>query len=295
MENPRDLPTELPPREVIVTVGGARLVLRGDRTLFCPEHGWLVIADLHNGKAESLRRDGIALPDAVMSDDLARLQLAVAETRATRLLVLGDLVHNAAGLTAGLVRRVTEWRARIACDIALIPGNHDRRVNEMPAPWRITQLDEALRAGPFRISHAPLPAAVLQPASGGGRFHWHGHLHPVRTVRGVVDRVRVPDFAIDDRLGIPPAFSTLTGGSESPRDRATRQWVVVDGRVVDLTPPALDAGQSRVPPVRRTTRVPRFVLSRVGVGNGLEIPNLRRQLLAMQIGMSKGAGSATDT
>lgn len=221
-------PPAPPPREVALTLRGTSVVLRGDRSMYWPARRWLVVADLHLGKAESLRRDGIALPDAVMAADLARLRLAVAETRAARVLVLGDLVHDAAGLTDALVQRVTAWRAAIDCEIALIPGNHDRRVAALPATWRIEQLAPDLDVAPFHFSHEPRLAARA--------FNWHGHIHPVRTVRGGVDRARLPVFAVHECAAILPAFSTLTGGSECAHDDGARHWAVVDGRVVALSP-----------------------------------------------------------
>ncbi len=193
-----------------------------------PTRRWLIVADLHLGKAESLRRDGIALPDAVMAADLARLQLAVAETGAVRVLVLGDLVHDAAGLTDALVQRVDAWRDAIDGEIALIPGNHDRRVAALPATWRIERLAADVHVAPFHFSHEPRVAPRA--------FNWHGHIHPVRTVRGGVDRVRLPVFAIHERAGILPAFSTLTGGSECARDDTARHWAIADGRLLALLP-----------------------------------------------------------
>lgn len=222
-----DLP--LPPREVALTLRGARVVLRGDRSMYWPARRWLVVADLHLGKAESLRRDGIALPDAVMSADLARLRLAVTETGATRVLVLGDLVHDAPGLTNAMVRRVAAWRASLDCEIALVPGNHDRRVATLPHEWRVEELPLQLPEAPFVFSHEPLLDVGVAAA-----FNWHGHIHPVRTVRGGIDRARLPVFAITERTAILPAFSTLTGGSECSDDPRARLWGVVEGRIVAL-------------------------------------------------------------
>ncbi len=226
-----------PPREVALTLRGAQVVLRGDRSMFWPERRWLVVADLHLGKAESLRRDGIALPDAVMAADLARLQLAVSESGAERILVLGDLVHDAPGLTSAMVRRVAAWRASIDCEIALIPGNHDRRVTELPREWRVEELPVQLAEPPFVFSHEPLSAL-----GGEAPFNWHGHLHPVRTVRGGIDRARLPVFAIHAGAAIIPAFSTLTGGSECVDDPHARLWGVVDGRIVALPTVARESG-----------------------------------------------------
>lgn len=225
-----------PPREVALTLRGARVVLRGDRSMYWPERRWLVVADLHLGKAESLRRDGIALPDAVMAADLARLRLAVSECGAERILVLGDLVHDAPGLTSTMVRRVAAWRASIDCEIALIPGNHDRRVAGLPKEWGVDELQVQLVEPPFVFSHEPLSAL-----GGDAPFNWHGHIHPVRTVRGGIDRARLPVFAIGDRGAILPAFSTLTGGSECSDDPRARLWCVVEGRIVAL--PTGDRGE----------------------------------------------------
>ncbi|MEP7380833.1 MAG: ligase-associated DNA damage response endonuclease PdeM [Gemmatimonadota bacterium] len=229
------------PRELSLVVCGSRVVLRGDRSLFWPELGWLIVADLHLGKAESLRRDGVALPDGVMAADLQRLQLAVAETGAARVLVLGDLVHDAAGLTAAMVRRVAAWREGIPSEIALVPGNHDRRVAELPASWRVRRLDELLRVDPFLFSHEPQRLASAEAATaataataGMALFNWHGHVHPVLTVRGGVDRARLPCFVVDHAAGILPAFSTLTGGSECSSGDSGRRWGIVEGRILEI-------------------------------------------------------------
>lgn len=212
-------------RALTVDVAGEAVVLRGDRSLFWPRHGWLIVADLHLGKVQSLRRDGIALPDAVLDDDLQRLATAVRETAATRLLVLGDLVHDAHGLTPALVDRVARWRGALGVGVALVPGNHDRRVDALPPVWEIDELPEAIDVAPFHFRHEARESAL---------FTWHGHLHPAAVLRGPVDRVRLPCFVIGDRTGILPAFSALTGGDSTASEGAVRRFVVADGQVLAL-------------------------------------------------------------
>jgi DNA ligase-associated metallophosphoesterase len=202
------------------------MVLRSDRTLFWPRRQWLIVADLHLGKAESLRRDGVALPGAVMDADLQRLAVALARTEARRLLILGDLVHDAHGMTAAMVRRVSEWRRRIPVEMMLVPGNHDRHVDELPPSWEIERLAERVNDPPFTFTHAPDDTGA--PVA----FNWHGHVHPVRTVRGGGDRLRLPCFCVGASSGVLPAFSSLAGGAEQPCAPGVQQWVVMDQHIV---------------------------------------------------------------
>lgn len=217
-----------PARAVTIEVQGECFVLRGDRTVYWPASQWLIVSDLHLGKVQSLRRDGVALPDAVTDDDLHRLQHAVRETRAARVVVLGDLVHDAHGLTSSMVARVAQWRDALDAELALVPGNHDRRVKALPHEWRLIQMEPMIVERGIRLTHAPVD---------GVGFNWHGHIHPVRTLRGAADRVRLPCFVVGDAAGILPAFSALTGGDEQWRaahGAGARTWVIADGVLVAL-------------------------------------------------------------
>jgi len=218
-------------REAAIEVAGEVMILRGDRTLYWPSRQWLILADLHVGKTESLRRDGVALPDGVLTSDLSRLTVAARESGAQRLLILGDLVHDAHGLTATVVDRVAAWRDDLALDVALVPGNHDRRVASLPASWRIRVLEPCVREGAVAFAHDADDPAL---DTAGGAFTWAGHVHPAIRLRGATDSLRLPCFVVGTARGIVPAFSTLTSGmtvAPSARDRA---WVVVEGRVLEL-------------------------------------------------------------
>lgn len=218
----------MPAPAVTVEVSGEPVVLRGDRALFWPRHRWLIVADVHLGKVQSLRRDGVALPDAIVDADLARLARAVRESDAARVVVLGDLVHDAHGLTPALVARVARWRETVPVPIALVPGNHDRRVECIPASWDIATWGAVVVEPPFRFSH--------EAPGTDGAFAWQGHVHPAVNLRGPRDRLRLPCFVVGARGGILPAFSALTGGDASPRAPGERLYVVVDGHVAALPP-----------------------------------------------------------
>ena len=212
------------PGSCAVQVAGETLVLRADRTAFWPRAGWLLVADVHVGKAESLRRDGVALPAAVLAADLDRLAAAVRATAAARVLVLGDLVHDAHGVTPEVRARVAHWRAAVDAEVSLVPGNHDRRAGVLPEEWRIARAAVEEVAPPFVFSHDRLASA--------GAFNWHGHLHPALVVRRGPDALKLPCFVLGPRHGVLPAFSGLAGGMVVPRAPGERRFVVAADHVL---------------------------------------------------------------
>lgn len=208
-----------------LSVASTPLELRPDRSLFWPAARTLIVSDLHWGKAESFQRMGIPMPGAVLENDLARLDRALDETGAERLLVLGDLVHAKVGLTPGLVRRIAAWRSERPLRLLLVRGNHDRSSGQLPESWRVEEVEELIE-GPFCFRHEPgeLP----------GGYAWAGHLHPACTLRGRGDAIRLPCFVVGNRSGILPAFSEFTGGSSPPRARGTRLFAVTGASVIEV-------------------------------------------------------------
>lgn len=189
--------------EMRLTGGGEEFVVRGDRTVYWPRERLLAAADVHVGKAESLRRDGVAVPDGAMYDDLLRLTRAVDETGAQRLVVIGDLVHDQSGLTPSVVEFVGRWRRQVGVKVELVVGNHDRRA-VLPSEWDLEIHDPVLRVGTVAFAHeAPVR----------GVFTLVGHVHPAVRISGVGDGVRLPCFHLTKDGMILPAFTSLASGA----------------------------------------------------------------------------------
>ena len=83
-----------------IEVGGALLRLLPQRAALLPDHGTLLVADAHIGKAVSFRRLGVPVPHGTTAENLARLDDLLAATAARRIVFLGDLLHSARGLSA---------------------------------------------------------------------------------------------------------------------------------------------------------------------------------------------------
>ncbi len=216
-----------PIAEIACTVAGEAVRLLSARALYWPARRTLAVADLHWGKAETFQAFGIPVPSGDLALDLARLDAAVRATGAERLLLLGDLIHGAWGLTAQVVDQAAEWLTRCPAEAILVEGNHDQHVAALPDAWALPVLP-SLRDGPFRFCHAPAPDPQ-------GAYVWAGHVHPVAVIRGRRrrGRVRLPIFHVGAQVGVLPAFGAFTGGAELDEPGA-RRYGVADGQLIAL-------------------------------------------------------------
>ena len=194
------------------------LILLPHRAAVWPAARTLLVADLHWGKCETFRAQGAPLPQGILQADLQRLGSLLRTTESTRLVVLGDLLHASPGITEWLIEIVADWRAAHAhTEIAVIPGNHDRRIAAVAEAWALTIAPALVHEGPFAFVHDPDHAAAeirshMQDPRPELPYFLCGHLHPMTTLRMPGDRLRLPAFWMRPRLGILPAFSALTDG-----------------------------------------------------------------------------------
>jgi uncharacterized protein len=208
------------PTEHAVTLAGNTLQLLGQRALWWPARQALLIADLHLGKADTLRRAGILTPRGTTTGDLERLGALIARCRPQTLWVLGDLLHGplhaAPWLDAWQAFRV----AHAGMAVRVIAGNHDRRLDaaQLGVEVQGAPVDlDGLRLCHDGDDHSPLPTIS-------------GHCHPTVKLPGVPRRW--PAFLLRERGLVLPAFSAFTGGGPLPQDPTMRLVACVEGELV---------------------------------------------------------------
>jgi DNA ligase-associated metallophosphoesterase len=162
-----------------------------------------MVADLHWGKAEIFQQAGIPVSSAILHEDLERLRGLVEALKIQRLVLLGDLMHGAGGLTPDVQESVRRWRQTLSCEILFIKGNHDRNLI-LPQNWEMQAVTEPFEDGSFLFSH--------HPETRSSSYTWCGHLHPVVHVGSRKDRLRLPCFWLQADCGVLPSFGTFTGG-----------------------------------------------------------------------------------
>lgn len=184
---------------------GVPLRLLPDRALVHERAGALLVADLHLGKPASFRAGGIPVPEGVTANDLGRLDRLIDATGVSRVVVLGDLAHDRGVLDPVTIGLITDWRERHhAVAMELVPGNHDRRLDD-PGAIGFKVLDERCHLDGIDLVHAA-DENENAPTLGG-------HVHPcVRLSMFRGDRMRASCFWFRGRTGLLPAFGSFTGG-----------------------------------------------------------------------------------
>jgi DNA ligase-associated metallophosphoesterase len=212
--------------DLTIQLAGHDLSAMPERTLWWPATRTLVLADMHLGKDEGLRRAGAPIPRGGMESDLARLAAAIARTAPARIAIVGDLVHGRIGLSERTIETVVGWRGTIDAPIILVAGNHEasvggERLAAALRAWRIDHAGPRLTCGGITLVHDPTDAVGPSIC---------GHLHPV--VR--VGRRRAPVFARTGERLVLPAFSAFTTGAAVGPDDADELLVCAEDRVISL-------------------------------------------------------------
>ena len=200
---------------------GGGVWLDARRAVWLEKERALAVADLHLGYVWAHRAAGQMLPLSVRDDTLDRLAALVADYAPERVVLLGDIVHQAvpvAALLAELVRLRDEVGGRAR--LHWLAGNHDRRLAALlETIGGGIFLERELALGPHRFAHGDAcaesaAAGLLAAAQAAGGRWFIGHEHPAVVLGdGMATHVRCPCFLVAPQLVVLPAFSGWSAGS----------------------------------------------------------------------------------
>ena len=173
------------------------LRLNAGPALFIESIDTLAVTDVHWGYAMSQRHAGRLLPLWSDDDIDRRLARLVAHYHPSRLVIVGDVVHDRTG---GRAARSTLEKLTAGLRLVLVAGNHDIRAG--------LQTVDAFRDGGFFFHHGNRPQKVPH-----GSLEIIGHEHPAAVWSdGAGTRIRMPACVAGPRRIILPAFSPWAGG-----------------------------------------------------------------------------------
>ncbi len=183
----------------LIVLAGVPLLADPSGALYWPEHGLLVVADLHLEKGSSFAARGVFLPPYDTAATLARLARLIAHYAPRCVVALGDSFHDG----GGPARLADDDRDNLRSlqrgrDWVWITGNHDPE----PAENIGGAFHETLTVSALTFRHLPTgtPAEIC------------GHLHPVARVSHRGRTVSRRCFAADQTRMVMPAFGAFTGG-----------------------------------------------------------------------------------
>ncbi len=232
---PGGAPGRLPEGDMILLAGRAALL---------PASRTLLIADLHLGKAATFRKAGIPVPEGSSGEDLTRLDGLIATHSVKRVLILGDLLHAAAGCTPQVVGEFRTLRDRHpATGFVLILGNHDLAARRIGADLGLDSCLSVLDEAPYRFVHIAATGSdrheddKAEPGlTAGIGLVIAGHVHPRVVIRSPSgDRLAERCFHLEGSVFTLPAFGSFTGGQTVSPSATARVWLARDDGVLDVT------------------------------------------------------------
>ena len=193
--------------------------------LFHEEEKWLAIADLHYGFELSQRAAGNLFPLWGMQSIEARLGELLRDYQPSKLILVGDLVHDRSGARA-FFPLITRLRQRT--EVILIAGNHDAGMHrQRSAEYADFNLLDSFASGGFEFHHGDCARKC------NGRIQIVGHFHPAAILRdGAGLRLKFPALVQGTKCWILPAFSPWAAGTEWEGGESCRLWLCTPQRLL---------------------------------------------------------------
>jgi uncharacterized protein len=185
-----------------------KIDIRGEKFILCPEKclirekdNSMYLADLHIGKSNHFRKNGIGVPNKLIEAELQSLENILIKYKPQSVYFLGDLFHSSHNLSVPLFQEFLFGHSSIS--FILVEGNHDILDANTYASLLLTK-HNTIEEKDFIFSHEPLDDAT--------KFNFCGHIHPGITMSAKgKQNMKLPCFYITDQRCILPAFGVFTG------------------------------------------------------------------------------------
>lgn len=198
--------------------------LTNQRALFWEEQKALILSDLHIGKTAHFRKNGIALANQIMKNDLERLSILIEYFKPEKFIVVGDLLH--AGDNSD-VDEFCSWRNQYGdLEFHLIEGNHDRISKKLESKLCLNFKSELMEIEDFMLIH---DFEKKHP-----KFQITGHIHPGFVINSVVKKIKLPCFVVTENQLLLPAFSEFTGLDTKNLPKKGRFYVFTDAEIYEI-------------------------------------------------------------
>lgn len=198
--------------------------LTNQRALFWEEQKALILSDLHIGKTAHFRKNGIALANQIMKNDLERLSILIEYFKPEKFIVVGDLLH--AGDNSD-VDEFCSWRNQYSdLQFHLIEGNHDRITKKLESKLCLNFKSDLLEIEDFMLIH---DFEKKHP-----KFQITGHIHPGFVINSAVKKIKLPCFVVTENQLLLPAFSEFTGLDTKNLPKKGRFYVFTDAEIYEI-------------------------------------------------------------
>lgn len=207
-----------------ISVRNETFTLTNQRALFWKKEKALILSDLHIGKTAHFRKNGIALANQIMKNDLERLSILIEYFQPEKFMVVGDLLH--AGDNSD-VDEFCSWRNQYPdLQFYLIEGNHDRISKKLESKLCLNFKTKLLEMNDFLFIH--------DFEKGHEKFQITGHIHPGFVINSSVRKIKLPCFAMSENQLLLPAFSEFTGLDTRNIPKKGKYFVFTDAEIYEI-------------------------------------------------------------
>jgi DNA ligase-associated metallophosphoesterase len=207
-----------------INIQNNTFTLTNQRTLFWKKEKTLILSDLHIGKTAHFRKNGIALANHIMKNDLERLSILIEYFQPEKFIVVGDLLH--AGDNSD-VDEFCSWRNQYPdLQFYLIEGNHDRISKRLESKLCLNFKSKSLETDGFIFIH--------DFEKEQEKFQITGHIHPGFVINSPVKNIKLPCFVVTENQLLLPAFSEFTGLDTKNLPKKGRFYVFTDAEIYEI-------------------------------------------------------------
>lgn len=185
-----------------ITIEGEQLELLPEKGIYWASTKTLFVSDVHLGKIDHFRKNGLAIPGEASLDNYKRLASLFSWLNPQRVIFLGDLFHSHSNQDWVVCK--TFFAGYKDISFSLVLGNHDIICEGELSSAFDNIYHGALVLSPFVLTH--------EPEQHKGLFNLCGHIHPAfRIKQKRQPSMRLPCFWVSTDRCILPAFGTFTG------------------------------------------------------------------------------------
>jgi putative SbcD/Mre11-related phosphoesterase len=197
-----------------------------DLSLYLSDYKTLVLADLHVGYEDALRKQGILIPKFHFKDLVDRLEKIFGILKDNKMpveavIINGDLKHEFGRISDEEWRntlKLLDWLLRRCGKIILVQGNHDKVLGPIAEKREVSLVDSVL-LGDIMITHGDRIVDIPDPV----KTIIIAHDHPAVSV---TDKLRTETFKCflkgkykDKTLLVMPSLNPVTEGTDMLKER----------------------------------------------------------------------------
>ena len=211
------------------TINKNDFILNCNRTIFWEQEKILILSDLHLGKTGHFRKSGIAVPAAVMKEDMQRLVSTIQFYKPALVVIVGDLFHSVQNKEHELFLK---WRNDLLhVPMLLVKGNHDIVPDKWYGEANITTEKSMWRKNNFVFVHDV--EAIQEKDINDTDYFFSGHIHPAVSMRGLGKQsLRFPCFYFTKTYAVLPAFGKFTGTFLVTPAQGQKTFIIVEDSVM---------------------------------------------------------------